>query len=103
MRKFIITAAVAVLSMVALPTASSAEAVSISVQYSDLDLSTASGLATLEGRIERAASRICGRSEVRPLYKALAYKRCVAEVNNSARTEIARSRRSEPTVALGRH
>lgn len=46
-------------AMVSAPV-SAAEGHSVMVRYSDLDLSTAEGQATLERRLHKAAERVCG-------------------------------------------
>jgi UrcA family protein len=90
MRKFIIKSALTALSLVALSTPSLAETRSVSVQYADLDLTGPAGLATLEGRIEAAAKKICGKVEVRRVSDGADHQRCIRETQASVSLEIAR-------------
>lgn len=47
------------------------------VSYSDLNLASASGIATLHGRIRRAAEGLCRSPGVRPLGERLAADACI--------------------------
>jgi UrcA family protein len=90
MRKSIITSALTVFSLVAVSTPASAETQSISVQYADLDLSNQAGTTALEGRIEAAVKRICGRPQVRSVRDGADQQRCVRQTHESVRVELAR-------------
>lgn len=90
MRKFIITTALTALSLAVISTPASAETQSVSVQYADLDLTSPAGVATLEGRIEAAAKRICGKTEVRSVHDGADQQRCIRETQASVSVEIAR-------------
>ena len=60
------------------------------VSYADLDLSSSTGLARLNGRISRAASRICtetGRKEIR---RQLSEARCFRTAVESAQPQVER-------------
>jgi UrcA family protein len=64
---------------------------SIRVRYDDLNLTTASGVASLYSRISRAADAVCPRADIRDLRgmdyrnqcRADAVARAVSEVNNA--------------------
>ena len=90
MRKFIITSALGALSLAAFATPASAESQSVSVTYADLDLSSPAGMATLESRIEAAAKKICGRTEVRNVHDGADQQRCIRQTQTSVSVEIAR-------------
>jgi UrcA family protein len=90
MRKFIITTALTALSLVAIATPASAETQSVSVKYADLDLSSPAGMGALEGRIEAAARKICGRTEVRNVHDGADQQRCIQQTQTSVSVEIAR-------------
>jgi UrcA family protein len=76
-----------------------AETRSVTVQYADLDLASPEGMATLQGRIDAAAKKICGRAEVRDPRDGLDQKRCMAETRGSVSVEIARVTRTRPALA----
>ncbi|MDX3885351.1 UrcA family protein [Edaphosphingomonas haloaromaticamans] len=63
-----------------------AETVSQPVSYSDLDLSTDAGVATLKSRVSRAADRICGRTGNVP---TVASARCRAKAIEGAKADMA--------------
>jgi UrcA family protein len=67
-----------------------AETVKTTVLYDDLDLSTASGMATLEGRVQGAAKRICGRAELRDIKDVSDRRRCLREAMDDAGQQIVR-------------
>lgn len=90
MRKFVIVPALAALSLAAFATPASAETQSVSVTYADLDLDSPAGMAALESRIEAAAKKICGRTEVRNVHDGADQQRCVQQTQASVSVEIAR-------------
>ncbi|MEO6042074.1 MAG: UrcA family protein [Croceibacterium sp.] len=92
--------ALAALSMATLTTPAAAGTVSIQVPYSDLDLSSASGMAILNGRIDAAASRICGKAEVRDLLDGADQKKCMQETHTSVTVELARVTGNRRVLAL---
>lgn len=51
------------------------------VEFGDLDLRTDSGVETLDGRLRRAISRVCGDLPRGGYVEALAAKRCKAETH----------------------
>lgn len=96
----IIVPALAALSLSAFSTPAAAETQSVSVQYADLDLSSPVGMATLEGRIQDAAKKICGTAEVRDIHDGLDWQRCVRATQASASIAIARVTGTRPVFAL---
>jgi UrcA family protein len=88
----IIVPALAALALAGLPTPAAAqtETVSVEVPYRDLDLSTASGVETLQLRITRAVARVCGPMEMRPFFKVETRNRCIRAANASADAQVAR-------------
>lgn len=99
MRTIIFTALTA-LALVANAAPAAAETRSISVSYEDLDLSSPSGIATLHGRIQTAAKKVCGRAEVREIADGLDQQRCMAAVSRSTSVQIARAAGGQPMLAL---
>ena len=89
MRKITI-AALAAFSLAAFSTPASAETQSVSVQYADLDLDSPAGMAALEGRIQAAAQRICGKAQVRNVHDGADQQRCIRETQASVSVELAR-------------
>ncbi|KRA84002.1 UrcA family protein [Altererythrobacter sp. Root672] len=89
MRKIIVPA-LATLTLAISTAPASAETRSIPVQYTDLNLNSPEGMATLEGRIEAAAKRICGKAEVRRVQDGVDHQRCVRETQASVTLEVAR-------------
>ena len=90
MRKFIIVPALAALSLAAFSTPASAETQSVAVQYADLNLDSPAGMAALEGRIQAAAQRICGKAQVRNVHDGADQQRCIRETQASVSVELAR-------------
>ncbi len=91
----------ALASFSALPfTPAAAETVSIEVPYGDLNLSTAAGMTTLNGRISAAAKRICGRANLRDFADTADQSRCMQETHRSARVYIARLTGNSAVLAL---
>ena len=90
MRKFIIVPALAALSLAAFSTPASAETQSVAVQYADLNLDSPAGMAALEGRIQAAAQRICGKAQVRNVHDGADQQRCIRETQASVSIELAR-------------
>ena len=85
----------------------SAEPVSVTVKYSDLDLSTPSGAHTLYTRISGAARTVCGYEGTDFIDQAI-WKGCyrgaiadaVAKVNSPMLTAVHSGRPVGPTVAM---
>ena len=98
--RIIIVPALAAISLAVLSTPAAAETVSISVPYRDLDLSTPAGMAALDGRIEAATQRICGRAEVRRVRDGVDYQRCLQETRASVSLELAKVTGNRDVMAL---
>jgi UrcA family protein len=62
---------------------------SISVGYSDLDLSTASGRAALQGRINAAVDQVCPRFDIRRLELRQYQQACRSAALASAEQQLA--------------
>jgi UrcA family protein len=85
----------------------SAEPASVTVKYSDLDLSTPSGAHTLYSRISGAARTVCGYAGTDFIDQAI-WKGCyrgaiadaVAKVNSPLLTAVHTGRPVSPTVAM---
>ncbi|HEX7782315.1 MAG TPA: UrcA family protein [Sphingobium sp.] len=60
------------------------DSVTRTVSLSDVDLSTESGVALLNRRIEAAVSSICGRQESRDLQQVMAVRKCRTGAHASA-------------------
>ncbi len=62
-----------------------------SISYSDLDLSTESGVAALEQRIERAARYVCGLDDVNlgTRLRSREARQCVSEARTSIEESLA--------------
>lgn len=61
------------------------------VSYADLDLSSQSGLATLNGRINSAASRLCHEGGRKDLPTQMYEARCLKTAIASARPQVERA------------
>lgn len=61
------------------------------VSYADLDLSSTNGLATLNGRISRAASSICTESGRKELSRQLYEARCFKTAIESTKAQVERA------------
>ena len=61
------------------------------VSYADLDLSSPSGLATLDGRIHSAASRLCRQGSRTDLQTQMFEARCFKTAIASAKPQIERA------------
>lgn len=99
MRKITVSA-LAALSLAAIATPALAEPISITVPYSDLDLSSPAGMATLQSRLDAAAKRICGKAEVRSVSDAADHESCVRQTQASVSIEIARVTGNRNVLAL---
>ena len=58
------------------------------VSYADLDLGSTAGRAVLEGRVRRAAARLCVDNGVRDLERQIAGRSCIAETMASAAPQV---------------
>ena len=61
---------------------------SVRVSYADLDLASAAGRKALEGRVQRAASRLCVDNGVRDLERRMGGRDCIARAVASAAPQI---------------
>ncbi len=77
-----------------------AETVSIEIPYGDLNLATAAGMETLNGRISAAAKRICGRANLRNFVDTADHGQCMQETHRSARVFIARITGNRAVLSL---
>ncbi len=57
----------------------------VEVSYADLDLTSADGQATLDGRIKGAVRQVCGGYDTRSLRDMVDHKGCVEEAKFSAK------------------
>lgn len=58
---------------------------SVEVSYAGLDLTSADGRATLDGRIRGAVRQVCGSYDRRDLYEMTDHRSCMQEANFSAK------------------
>jgi UrcA family protein len=92
MTRIIAITAAALLSMGAASHASAQppqDGPSVSVGYSDLDLSTVSGRAALQGRINGAVDRVCPRFDIRRLELRQYERACRSAALASAERQLA--------------
>ena len=62
------------------------------VSYADLDLSTPAGLQTMNGRIDQAATRVCGPQPAPYQLQSIAeFRACKATATNAAGIEVAKA------------
>jgi len=66
-----------------------AQAASVSLPVSALQLATPAGRASVDARIEQAAETVCGRPEERNLKARRAASLCVAETIAATRAQVA--------------
>lgn len=94
MRQFLIAAAALATLGLAVP-ATAQE--SIDVPYRDLNLGTAAGQKALDGRIDRAARKVCGMNEQRSgtRLRNPASSECFRQARLKARNDVARIRNAE--------
>ncbi len=73
--------------------AAQAETVSVAISYGDLNLASAAGRATLDGRIRNAVSRLCSVSGVVALHVKRDADRCAdqfaAQAHDQVKTQLA--------------
>ena len=85
----------AILSAVALSVAAvgvavpaNAETRSVKVEYGDLDLASAEGKTTLQGRLKGAVRTVCGAADNRNLKEIADVSNCEAQANQTARKAV---------------
>jgi UrcA family protein len=79
--------------------AASIEQPSVKVTYSDLNLATAEGQASLQGRLQQAATTVCGGEEgLRSLADEVNYKACRAATISNGLAQI--HQQAASTVAM---
>lgn len=61
---------------------------SVRVSYADLNLGSSSGLKTLEGRVRRAAKKLCVDRRVDDLEREMAGRACISAALASAQPQI---------------
>ena len=86
MRKFVVPAFAALTLAATQPV--SAEPVTVKVAYSDLDLATPTGVATLESRIASAIKTACEKPDMRDLRAMQAWSACVADAKAKADAKV---------------
>jgi UrcA family protein len=79
---------VAAVSLAALSSAASANSVTHIVRYSDLNLNSEAGRATLDRRINRAARVVCGSPSTAALQDKLNVEKCYAAARASAEAQL---------------
>ena len=89
MFKAIRTAAALSLITIAAPAVAKTEAVSITVNLDDFDLTTASGLEALEKRFAGRINLACGRPEMKSRASVRAVKQCRASLSEKVSLAIA--------------
>ena len=63
-------------------------AASVTVDYADLDLTSPTGAATLDARVENAAEKVCVRPDLRDLKGMQAFETCTAEARDAAMEQL---------------
>ena len=98
---------IALISVLAAALASPAQAQeqSVTVSYGDLDLTSDTGVARFDNRIDAAVGQVCGdRIGPMPLSTARAVRKCsrdtMADVANPREIAIERARGRQPSVEL---
>ena len=61
------------------------------VRYGDLDLTSPSGVRTLDSRIAQAIDRVCDRGDVNDLNSAMAERRCRSHARAAANSQRSRA------------
>ena len=96
----IIVPAFAALSLNILASPALAEEVTISIPYGDLDISSPRGIATLEGRIQRAIRTVCGKADALNSAAMRAQRRCRREAQTFVGGQLARLIGAKPFLTL---
>lgn len=75
-------------ALLAAAPATAGETKSAKVHFAGLDLTSASGRATLERRVSRAADQVCGVEMEREIGRAMLARRCASNARASARPAL---------------
>jgi len=94
--------ALAALSLAVTAHAEERDRVSIAVSYADLNLASGAGAATLQQRIEAAASKACSRAWISESRSSAGWKKCHAEALEDAARQIAEAKLPVQFVADNR-
>jgi UrcA family protein len=90
MKKFIVTSICLSLYAVSAPAVqASEEVVTKSVKYSDLDLASEAGQATLDRRLSQAVNYVCGTAMIGDLNEVRQVSKCRKEAWRGTRTQVA--------------
>jgi UrcA family protein len=81
--------------------AEGADTYRVSVRQADLNLASASGLATFRGRVRAAASQACGDGKVAPLIEATQIAQCRAGFVRNAEARVSVALARQDTVVAG--
>ena len=100
MRTTFITSALAALSLVAITAPAAGETRRVAVFYGDLNLGSAAGMATLDGRLRAATRQVCGTAHLRSVRDTLDQRACVRSTRASVAIEIARLTGNGAVLAL---
>jgi UrcA family protein len=81
--------------------ADAADTYSVAVRNADLNLASASGLATFRGRVRAAAAHACGDAKVSPLVEATQIAQCRAGFERSAEGRASLASARQDTAVAG--
>ena len=73
---------------VAQPPAAETDPLTTAVSFADLDIGSPAGMRTLNGRIDRAASRLCIQEGRKSLQTELAERRCMSAAMSSGQAGV---------------
>lgn len=76
-----------------------ADTYKVAVRSADLNLASAGGVATFQGRVRAAATHVCGDAKVSPLLDATQIAECRAGFERSAQIRVARATPQDTAVA----
>jgi len=83
------------------PAAAADDTYSVAVRSADLNLASASGLATFRGRVRAAAAHACGDAKVSPLVEATQIAQCRAGFERSAEGRVSLASIRQDTAVAG--
>jgi UrcA family protein len=95
-----VNTSVAALLLLALVTPASAEETAVTIDYSDLDLSSASGLLVLKARIRGGVSMACEKPSIREIAASAAWQSCLKRANAQALAQLTRALGVDRRIAL---